>query len=155
MTVYRCTLIKWARDLTGTGAFLYGGRWNNPGTHLLYTTENNVLAALEVALRVPLDHIGKNYVMIPIEVPDASDIFIPKLSKNWYNDLKLTRMIGDGFAKNKNQFIMKVPSALISDAYNYIINPNHELIKKVKTAEARSILFDKRLMEMIRSKPVK
>ncbi len=152
MILYRCSLLKWAHDLTGTGSYLYGGRWNNPGTRLIYTAENNVLAAFEVALRIPLEQISKNYVMIPIEIPEGSDVFVPKLTKNWYSDIKLSRQLGDTFAKEGKYLLMKIPSALITDSFNYLINPHHELIKKVKLKEARTILFDKRLMEMIQVK---
>lgn len=150
MTVFRCCLLKWARDLTGTGAYLYGGRWNTPGTRLIYTAENNVLAAFEVALRIPLDQISKDYVMIPIDLPDDADVFTPALPKNWRSDLNFSQHAGDAFAKEGRHLLMKVPSALISDSFNYLINPAHPLIKKVKVKEPRTILFDKRLMEMIR-----
>ena len=152
MIVYRCSLLKWAHDLTGTGSYLHGGRWNTPGTRLIYTAENNVLAAFEVALRIPLDQISKNYVMTPIEIPKGADVFSPKLTKNWYSDIRFSRQLGDAFAKDGKYLLMKAPSALISDSFNYLINLNHELIKKVKPKEARTILFDKRLMEMIRIK---
>jgi len=152
MIVFRCTLLKWARDLSGTGAYLHGGRWNSPGMAVLYTAENNVLAAFEVALRIPLDHISKNYVMVPLELPDTDDIHTPKLPKSWYSDQKTTQRLGDEFLKEAKHLVMKVPSALISDSYNYLLNPKHELIKKVKASAPRPILFDKRLMELIRTK---
>lgn len=145
MIVFRCSLRKWAADLSGTGSYLHGGRWNTPGTRMIYTAENNVLAAFEVALRIPLDQITKNYVMIPIEVPDGTEPYIPRLPKTWYTDVELSQKIGDNFAKQSKHLLMKVPSALISDSFNYLINPAHELIKKVKPKEPRPILFDKRL----------
>jgi len=152
MIVYRCTLKKWARDISGEGAFMYGGRWNNPGTHLVYAAENNVLAAFEVALRVPLEHISKNYVMVPIEIPDKTEVMEPALTGQWHLRVEVTRSIGENFINDKKYLLMKVPSALISDSFNYLINPSHSLIKKVIVLEARAILFDKRLLEMIRSK---
>jgi RES domain-containing protein len=144
MIVYRCSSSKWSKDLSGTGASLYGGRWNNMGTFLVYTAENNILAALEIAIRIPLEQISKDYVMIGIEVPDVEP-YVPKLSKNWYKDEEITRAIGDAFAKQNSHLLMKVPSALISDAYNYIINPRHELAAQLKLQEAKSILLDQRL----------
>lgn len=152
MIVFRCSLLKWAKDLSGTGSYLHGGRWNSPGTRLVYTAENNVLSAFEVALRIPLDQISKNYVMIPIEIPDEAEVYTPKLPRNWHNDVNLSRQIGDAFSKEGKHLLMKVPSALISDSFNYLISPGHALIKKVKLKEPRTILFDKRLMEMIRIK---
>ena len=150
MIVYRCCLRKWAGDLSGTGSYLHGGRWNSPGTKLIYTAENNVLAAFEVSLRIPLEQISRNYVMVPIEVPEDAGVFVPHLSNNWNTDLLHSRQTGDAFAKERQHLLMKVPSALISDAFNYLINPAHPMIGKVKPEQPRTILFDKRLMEMIR-----
>lgn len=152
MIVYRCSLRKWAGDLSGAGSYIHGGRWNSPGTRLIYTAENNVLAAFEVALRVPLDQISRNYVMIPIEIPDEAEGVAPKLPKTWNTDMNVSRQAGDAFAKEGKHLLMKVPSALISDAFNYLVNPAHKLIEKVIPQEPRTILFDKRLMEMIRIK---
>lgn len=152
MILFRCSLLKWAKDLSGTGAYLHGGRWNSPGTRMLYTAENNVLSAFEVALRVPLDQISKNYVMIPVDVPDEGEVYIPRLPSQWNIDLEASRQLGDAFAKEGKYLLMKVPSALISDSFNYLINPGHVLIKKVKPLAPKSILFDRRLMEMMRMK---
>lgn len=152
MIVYRCALLKWASDLSGAGSALHGGRWNSPGTRLIYAAENNVLAAFEVSVRIPLDQISRNYVMIPIVIPEEAQLFTPKLPKTWNTDIKLSRQAGDAFAKEGKYLLMKVPSAIISDAFNYLINPVHPMMEKVKTEEPRTILFDKRLMEMIRTK---
>ena len=150
MLVYRCTLRKWSSDLTGTGAFLYGGRWNRPGSYLLYTAENNVLAAFEVALRVPLEHISKEYIMVPIEVPDLAEILETTLPRQWYGKTDLTQEAGENFIREGKALAMKVPSALISDSYNILINPRHPMHGRVKVHPPRPILFDKRLTEMIR-----
>lgn len=152
MTVFRCSLLKWSKDLTGTGAFLHGGRWNFPGTYMLYTAENNVLAAFEIALRIPLEQISQDYVMIPLSVPEDSRAPDPSLPKNWYRDVTITRAVGDSFLKEGKSLCMKVPSALISDSFNILINPKHDLIRKVKVMEPRAILFDKRLTDVIRLK---
>lgn len=150
MIVYRCTLKKWKDDLSGNGAFLYGGRWNNPGTHLLYTAENNILAALEIALRIPLQEISENYIMVPIQIPKSAELSIPKLRSNWNTDLAYTKQIGDHFVKEEKHLLMKVPSALISDAFNYLINPLHPMAKELKVGPTRPILFDKRLLQIVK-----
>lgn len=152
MIVYRCSLLKWANDLSGTGSYLHGGRWNTPGTRMIYTAENNVLAAFEVALRIPLDQISKNYVMVGIEIPEEAEVYSPKLPKHWYSDQRVSQQAGDAFIKESQHLVMRVPSALISDSFNFLLNPAHPMIKKVKTKTPRTILFDKRLMEMIRMK---
>jgi len=149
MILYRCALKKWAKDLTGQGAFLYGGRWNSPGKYAVYTAENNLLAALEVALRVPLTNISSDYVMIPILAPDNAAVYSPTLPKNWNRNPKLTQQIGNEFLEANKFLLMKVPSALMSNTFNFLINPKHKLFKEVKVNKPESLFFDERLIKMM------
>src|SRR6185369_5044626 len=149
MILYRCALKKWAKDLTGQGAFLYGGRWNSPGKYAVYTAENNLLAALEVALRVPLTNISSDYVMVPIFVPDNASVHSPQLPKNWNRNPKLTQQIGNEFIDDNKFLLMKVPSALMSNTFNFLINPKHKLFKEVRVNKPESLLFDERLIKMM------
>jgi RES domain-containing protein len=151
MILYRCALTKWAKDLTGQGAFNFGGRWNSPGRYAIYTAENNLLAVMEVAIRVPLNNISADYIMIPISVPDQQEVYVPKLAKNWNRNQKSTRAIGDLFLEENKYLLMKVPSALMNNAYNFLINPNHKFFKEVKVQKSQSLLFDERLIKMLRS----
>jgi RES domain-containing protein len=149
MILFRCTLKKWAEDISGQGAFLYGGRWNSPGQHALYTSENNLLAALEVAVRVPLTKISKDFVMVPVRIPDSIEIFSPSLKKNWNQYAAYTQAQGDRFLKENQHLVMKVPSALMSGTFNYIINPKHESFRQVKALPSGSLVFDERLIQLM------
>lgn len=149
MIVYRCTLKKWAEDISGQGAFLYGGRWNSAGLHALYTSENNLLAALEVAVRVPLTKISREFVMVPIDTPDPVDIFQPALKKNWHHDLTYTKNLGDRFLREGKYLLMKVPSALMSGTFNYIVNPKHESFRQLKALPFQPLVFDDRLIQLM------
>jgi hypothetical protein len=64
---------------------------------MIYTAENNVLAALEVAMRIPLEFINSDYLMIALDVPDDADVYKPKLATNWNLALQVTQKIGDDF----------------------------------------------------------
>ncbi len=150
MIVYRCSLRKWAHDLRGTGAYLYGGRWNSPGLPAIYTAENNLLAALEVAIRVPLTKISEEYVMTPIRIPDEIDVYQPRLPGNWRSNLTITRTRGDSFLREKKYLLMKVPSALMSHTFNYVINPEHSAIADVKSGKSHGLIFDPRLIQLMR-----
>ncbi len=150
MIFYRCTLKKWAKDVSGQGAFLYGGRWNSPGRYMVYTVENNLLAALEVALRVPLTNISSEYVLVPIFVPDDANVFFPQLPKGWNRNQKTTQQIGNQFLDDNKSLVMKVPSALMSNTFNFLINPKHKMFKSVKANKPQSLLFDERLIKMMK-----
>ena len=60
MIVYRLTSGDHIKDLSGTGAKLYGGRWNSAGLHAIYSTENISLAILEVLVHVKTARFAKN-----------------------------------------------------------------------------------------------
>ncbi len=150
MILYRCTLKKWAKDLSGQGAFLYGGRWNSRGKYGVYTAENNLLAALEVALRTPLTNISSNYVLVPVLVPDRATVYSPQLPKGWNRNPKITQQIGNQFLEENKFLLMKVPSALMSHTYNFLINPKHKSFHEVKSAKPQSLLFDERLIKMMK-----
>lgn len=93
-----------------------------------------------------------------VEVRVSVRVRVEKTDEPCYENFRyineITRSLGDDFIQKSRKLVMKVPSALISDAFNYLINPKHSDIGKVKILGPRPILFDKRLMEMIRTKNI-
>ena len=119
MIVFRISKGKYKTDLSGTGAELNGGRWNNKGTKLIYTASSRALAMSEVAVHVPFNKLPKDYFIISIEVPDS------KMSSITEKDLKginwksnppsyLTQDIGDTFVDEQKTLVLQVPSAVVS-----------------------------------------
>lgn len=149
MIVYRCTLdIHLDSTLAGEGAFRYGGRWNSKGVPAIYAAESRILAVLELVIRQPIDKICATYKILPIEVPDH---FIePKLPQKWKQDESITRKIGDNLLRNGENLLIKIPSALLANSFNYIINPRSPKISNVKLLQPEPILLDNRLLEALR-----
>lgn len=149
MIVYRCTLERHVlHTLSGEGAAQYGGRWNSKGVPVIYTAESRIMAVLELVIRQPIDKICSDYRIIPMETPD--DFLIPKLPPRWKEDERLTRKAGDELLRQGSSLLIRVPSALISNSYNYLINPLSADIQKVKLLSPESILMDTRLLEALR-----
>src|SRR4051812_46061807 len=102
MFVYRIVKSK-ARtnDLSGTGAFRAGGRWNSKGIYMLYTSENSSLAYLESLVHFEEPNIPPNLYIVKIEVVDHSKIYLPgdpEYPDNWMQiDLPENRSIGDRY----------------------------------------------------------
>lgn len=148
MIVYRCTLEAHVENtLMGEGAARYGGRWNSKGIPVIYTAESRIMAILELVIRQPIDKICSDYRVVPLEIPDS--VTTPKLPGRWKEDERITRKIGDDLLR-KGVFLIQVPSALISNSYNYLINPLSPEIKKVKLLAIEPILMDQRLLEALR-----
>lgn len=148
MIIYRLVTGKYKDDLSGNGSKLYGGRWNSPGTAVLYTAENISLAVLEILVRADKYTIPVSYKLLKITIPDDADTIIiteAKLRKQWEDDLAYTQWMGDEIFKANESLILKVPSAIVPEENNYIINTGHKDFKKVKITDTDSFEFDKRL----------
>ena len=146
MIVYRLPKKKYARDVSGLGAMLAGGRWNEKGVALLYTSESRALCALEVAVHVPLSVIPTDYVMVTLEIPDTSFSDIDAVPKDWkrFPYDKKTQAIGEGFVAD-GELALRVPSAIVQGDYNILINPNHRDSSKIKILKIEPFAFDARL----------
>lgn len=150
MILYRIAAEKYADDLSGEGARIYGGRWNRPGSRMFYTSEHESLAILEVLAHSPIYALPGNLMLCLFEVPDRVDyeqIDANNLSPNWrdYPAPSALQEIGEQWLAKREQLILKVPSVLSSTENNWLINPRHSDFEKVNLKEKRPFSFDERL----------
>jgi len=150
MILYRLSKAKYKNDLSGRGAEIAGGRWNSKGTAVVYTCESIALCNVEVAIRIPLGIIPSSYHLIHIELPKKTKIKTIKPSSlphdwNSYPHSHSTQAIGDRFISEMKELVMKVPSAAVQGTYNFLINPYHKDMNKVKITKTEEYSFDKRL----------
>src|SRR5438105_2051878 len=113
MIVYRLSKQEYADDLSGRGAEINGGRWNNKGLAALYTANSRALAVLEVAVHIPFGIIPINYFMTAINIPDNAEVTEIKLSDlpaNWNRNpiIKATQQLGDDFLSDNMHLVLKV-----------------------------------------------
>lgn len=151
MTVYRIVKSqKRVHDLSGTGAFLEGGRWNSPGVYALYTSENRSLASLEVLVHADESELPPDLFIISIQILDTSFIYEVKDSElpvDWREPENIAvKTLGDRiFAENKFLGI-KVRSAVMPEEYNYILNPLFTGFRDlVKIASVSNFTVDQRI----------
>ena len=149
MIVYRLTKEKYKKELSGKGAEINGGRWNNKGRGVIYTSDSRALCTAEIAVHTPLGIVPVDYYLQCIEIPNFSmlDVDIEILEKSWRNfpHEVSTKLIGDKFIADNIYLVMKVPSAAVQDEYNYLINPNHKNYSRVKLLSTEKFKFDRRL----------
>jgi RES domain-containing protein len=149
MMVYRLSRTKYAKDLNGEGARLNGGRWNHKLTACLYTSENRALAVLEYTVNVNIDDIPRALSLITLEIPETSiDIYTEaQLPGDWKAAPapSSTRDFGTSWLKAAKNLIMKVPSTIVTEEWNVIINPLHPAIKECKIVNIRDFVYDIRI----------
>lgn len=150
MVVYRLAEKEYADDLSGYGAFLYGGRWNEKGHSMLYCATSVSLATLEVLVRLQHLKIQKKFQLIVISIPENADFNTLKknnLSNIWIQDIYETQKCGTDWLKNNTSLYLEVPSAIVPIDKNILINPLHHLFSKVEIVDQVEYNFDNRLFK--------
>ena len=153
MKVFRIDREKYlSTTLKGIGAALSEGfRWNSANTNLVYTAESRALATLEIAVHLDLTSdlpTARFYVelFIPDEI-EILDLPLESLPEGWDSKPPLleTQYIGDDFVLQNQALVLRVPSSIIPQEYNYLINPHHPEIKKITIISTEKLVFDHRL----------
>ncbi|MGJ7031829.1 RES family NAD+ phosphorylase [Niabella hirudinis] len=152
MIVYRIEREKYLdTTLQGTGASMVRGyRWNSLNTRMVYAAESRALATLEVAVHLDLSEdlpIDRYYV--EIEIPDdlpIQEVLVEDLPGDWNAKppVPATQIIGDDFVHYNEVAVLKVPSSIVPDEFNYLINPFHEDAKRIRVIRTRKMEFDQR-----------
>ncbi|MDB5131013.1 MAG: hypothetical protein JWR02_762 [Mucilaginibacter sp.] len=128
MTVYRIAKSDLrAEDLSGMGAFKYGGRWNSKGIYMLYTSMNSSLAFLENLVHFDEMNLPPHLFIVAIEVNDDRLIYeLPdsKYPTTWQVQENLeNKLLGDQWMLEKKFPAIKVRSAVNPSEFNFLFNP--------------------------------
>jgi RES domain-containing protein len=150
MILYRVSRSKYAKDLSGEGARIFGGRWNYKGTPVIYAAESRSLAALEALVHMSQAEFLLTRKMISLAIPKSISskvIQVPDLPKNWrrYPPPFKLGAIGTKWAAEKKSLLLRVPSAVMPHEFNVLINPLHPDMKHVKIHAVESFMLDPRL----------
>jgi RES domain-containing protein len=150
MILYRIANCNYINDLNGTGARLYGGRWNSEGKSMVYLASSRALAVLEVLVHLPALVLPDNFCIAEIKVPENSvlTLNVESLPANWQDASPPAELktLGNQFIKETKYLMMKVPSAVVPEEFNYLLNPWHTDIKKVSIVHTHPFSFDDRLI---------
>ncbi len=130
-------------DLSGTGAFRIGGRWNSVGTYILYSSENRSLAYLENLVHFDKSLFPPLLYIMQLELDDAAPIYtLPDADypPNWLTPgLIANQQLGDALMKQNKFIAVKVRSAVNLHEFNYLLNPLfpnfHSLVKILRVNE--------------------
>ncbi|MEP6850699.1 MAG: RES domain-containing protein [Acidobacteriota bacterium] len=133
----------------GEGAFRYGGRWNSPGTRVLYTSASLSLAALEVLVYLDDEKVLAEYSHATVGfdekwVKNVEDLAI--LPANWreFPIPDTVRKIGNDWIRQADSAILRVPTAILPAEFNYVVNLEHPLAREIVYGSVTPFVFDAR-----------
>lgn len=129
-------------ELDGEGARRFGGRWNSPGRPMVYTAAEPALAVLEVRvhLDLSLDLLPDDYLLLGIETGDLAPESGPASG-----DPEQCRAYGDRWLEERRSALLAVPSAILPESYNVLINSRHPEAQAIRIVSRRRWSFDARL----------
>jgi RES domain-containing protein len=147
--VWRIARRRYALDSLGIGAREDGGRWNRPGTGVIYAGGTIAIAALEKLVHLA-GVIPKDLVLVRIELPKRYSALSPaiaELPKDW--DLlppgPASMDFGTVWARRNRSLVLFVPSVLVREERNAVLNPNHSEFAGVTMTIERAFRFDPRM----------
>ncbi len=149
MILYRLVNCIYADDLSGNGSRLYGGRWNSEGRAMVYLASSRSLAILEALAHLTPTNMPDDFCMLTIETPDDYSVLdVTTLPPDWqeYPEKQILKQTGNSFLKNVAYLLLKVPSALVNEEFNYLMNPLHPKAAAVKIVSKKPFSFDERLL---------
>ncbi len=149
LTVWRICKRPHAR-FDGEGARLYGGRWNHPGIPLVYTSSSLSLAALELFVHVDMDLLPEDLVSVRAEIPaeiGVSALEERELPEDWRElpPPEVLQGLGAAWVERGETAALSVPSAVIPEERNYLLNPAHPRYGEIEVGPPRAFSFDPRL----------
>jgi RES domain-containing protein len=140
-----------ADDLSGAGAKKSGGRWNRVDTPLVYCSESIALACLETVVHLNSGGLPLNRYLVRIDIPDAqwqaAELFPGERFVGW--DAQPPGMVsldfGTDWVSGKRSALLLVPSSIVPEECNILLNPLHEDAARIKAAKVRKWLYDPRI----------
>ena len=150
MRVWRIAKKAYALDRTGIGAMREGGRWNSINVPVIYAGLNVEIAAFEKLVHVS-GEIQDDLVLVAIDLPEAENLIwqvpVNKYPKGWDSlpSSIAAQAFGDAFIIKNQYLAMIVPSAVLVEGKNIVINPAHSAYESVAFKIIRPFKFDSRL----------
>jgi RES domain-containing protein len=150
VTAWRIVKARHAGNaFTGEGARLAGGRWNRPGTAVVYAAGSISLAMLELLIHLRSRELLLEYVLFEVTIPDHEiEVLDPsELPRGWRRSPppRATQRIGDAWVASASSPVLRVPSVVVPSEPNFLLSPGHPRFPAIRIGRRQRIQLDRRL----------
>ena len=149
LSVWRIAKASYA-SFDGEGARLYGGRWSHSGVRVVYASESLSLAALEYFVNLDTDLAPDDLVSVRAEIPgglERATVEGGDLPRNWRTcpAPETLQDLGTEWIRRGETLVLSVPSAIVPEERNYLLNPGHPEFSDIRIGRPRPFYFDPRM----------
>lgn len=139
-------------SLAGDGALRAPGRWHTRGRRVVYCAQSPAAALLDILVHFEIDSqdLPVGYRLLKIEVPDdvqVESVSVNRLLTDWPERTEVTRALGDGWLTKGSAGLLSVPSAIVPETFNVLLNPAHQDAKRIVIVQAGEYAIDPRLLK--------
>ena len=136
-------------SLSGEGGLHYSARWHTAGRRIVYLAESPAGALIEALVHMELNQRNwpDFYDLMQVAVPDGMQIEtiqVPE-EKRWKESVDVTRALGDEWLRSQRTALARVPSAIVVNTWNILLNPEHAAADRIKAVQTTRAQFDPRL----------
>jgi RES domain-containing protein len=135
------------RDLEGIGGLKAAGRWHYAGHRIVYLAESPASALLEVCVHTSANDVPPEFTLLKVEGPDTgvASVTMHSLPPDWHQRIEVTRDLGTAWLQKSETVLLKVPSVIAPETFNFLLNPSHNQANRFRITEIFSYSFDMRL----------
>lgn len=133
-------------DLTGRGGLLAPGRWHDQGNPIVYCADHPSTALLEMLVHVDPDQLPDGFQLLKIHCPDNVEMGTIRPGEIDPHNGATTRATGTQWLGKRSTLLLQVPSAVMPEASNILVNPLHADVVHLKIESTRRYLLDRRLL---------
>jgi len=147
MLVFRIILAKYADKLIASGR---AARWNPNDVEMIYSASSRSLACLENVVHRSGKGLNQVFDVLTIDIPrhiKIKKILLEDLHADWkdYDRVYLTQRMGEKWINNNDTAVLQVPSSIVSEEVNYLLNPKHKDFGEIKIVKRQPFVFDSRI----------
>lgn len=154
LTAWRLVRPKYgsrSEAFSGEGAHLFGGRWNFPGMSVIYVSSSLSLATLETLVHADRQRFERDYVVFRLNIPERLMLELrdEDLPEDWQARAvsEGARRVGDAWLSARASVALSVPSVIVPEERNYLINPAHPQFSELSIGDPQPFRFDARLAD--------
>lgn len=152
MIVYRIVHKDYSKHLYASGM---PGRWNSNGKKVIYCAESIALAFLENMIRRQGAGFQDNFRTMFIDISDSlkiDKVDVKNLPADWRSkkDYSKCQPLGDAWYDTFKTAVLQVPSAVLPESYNFVLNTLHPEYSKIKLITTTELIPDERIDDILK-----
>jgi RES domain-containing protein len=137
-----------ATAFDGKAAQRFGGRWSSHGRRAIYASATKSLAMLEILVHLDVGRPLPEFVAFTFAIDNRSvSPLTARLPRDWRSSrgTLITRQIGDDWLASNQNLALAIPSAIVPEEMNYLLNPEHPAFAELKFGRPLPFVLDPRL----------